>query len=459
MAKMKLLIILLISFCAANTYAQEELSFNFDYARFHYDSVSAYVEFYYSFNQDQLTLTEKNDDFLVEAIIHLDMKAKGSEEYFINKDWKVSNVVRKSTGGLTDKSLVGVFGLVIPNGVYDVTVEGRDFLNETVKKTIKEVIEINPLQSDELGISDIQLATGIKKEGADPNSIFYKNTLEVTPNPSILYSQTSPVLFYYSELYNITKVENEKLKLQKVLTNSAGRIVYNTSKEVVSGQNSIVEIGVVNLKDYPTDTYNLMLGLIDTASNKAMVTNKKFFLYNPGVEDTTLMLASATGYMGSEYGVLSEEECDDMFDKIKYIASGQEIDQYEKIDSVDAKRKYLFEFWNRRDNNPNQPGNSFKKTYMNRLNYVQGNFGNSYREGYKTDRGRVYLTYGEPDQIDRYPNESEYKPFEIWTYHGIESGVEFIFGDVTGFSSYELLHSTKRGELRDDSWRRRLRMN
>ncbi|UCH65583.1 MAG: GWxTD domain-containing protein, partial [Ignavibacterium sp.] len=69
---------------------------------------------------------------------------------------------------------------------------------------------------------------------------------------------------------------------------------------------------------------------------------------------------------------------------------------------------------------------------------------------------RVYLIYGEPSEIDRYPNQTDSRPYEIWSYQDIEGGVIFIFADLTGFSDYLLIHSTKRGELRDDSWERRI---
>ena len=43
---------------------------------------------------------------------------------------------------------------------------------------------------------------------------------------------------------------------------------------------------------------------------------------------------------------------------------------------------------------------------------------------------------------------------EIWHYYAIENGVDFVFVDRTGFGEYQLVHSTKRGELRDDDWQR-----
>jgi hypothetical protein len=64
--------------------------------------------------------------------------------------------------------------------------------------------------------------------------------------------------------------------------------------------------------------------------------------------------------------------------------------------------------------------------------------------------------YGEPTEIERYPNQIESRPYEIWSYDSLEGGVVFIFADLTGFSDYQLVHSTKRGELRDDNWQRRI---
>jgi len=68
----------------------------------------------------------------------------------------------------------------------------------------------------------------------------------------------------------------------------------------------------------------------------------------------------------------------------------------------------------------------------------------------------VYLVYGQPSEIDRYPNQTDTRPYEIWYYYDMEGGGQFIFGDITGFSDFMLLHSTKRGELRDDGWQRRI---
>ena len=94
-----------------------------------------------------------------------------------------------------------------------------------------------------------------------------------------------------------------------------------------------------------------------------------------------------------------------------------------------------------------------------RIKFVENRFKTFNKTGSKTDRGRVYLQYGEPDEMELHPNDYDKKPYEIWYYNSIEGGVIFVFGDITGYSDYELLHSTKRGELRDDNWVRRILAN
>jgi len=64
-------------------------------------------------------------------------------------------------------------------------------------------LEVSAFGTTAPKISDISARCKIITDGADQNSIFYKNTLEVIPNPTRLYSNNSPVLFYYAELYNL----------------------------------------------------------------------------------------------------------------------------------------------------------------------------------------------------------------------------------------------------------------
>ncbi len=70
----------------------------------------------------------------------------------------------------------------------------------------------------------------------------------------------------------------------------------------------------------------------------------------------------------------------------------------------------------------------------------------------KTDRGRILILYGQPNEIERHTNSMDTDPYEIWNYYSLDGGSEFIFADRNGFGRYELLHSSYYKELQNPNW-------
>lgn len=453
----KLILLLFISF---QLFAQNELNLEFDYAQFRYDSTSNYFEIYYSFDQEDLTQTVEDGVSVVKALMHIQIQNTETDELVVNKDWKLVQPVVALSSAEKSKALLGALGFILKKGEYTVNISVKDEINDNIKKAFTENVYVSPFYSNGFVISDIELASRIINDNTNTQSIFYKNTLEVFPNPSILYSYLNPVLFYYSEIYGLNVGDNNNpLELTKVIINSNNQVIDQKKKSISREQESIVEIGFFNLIKEPTDTYTLVLSLSDSVSKKTIVSSKKFFFVNPDVVATNRLDNLQSDYMSSEFAVYLDEECDDLFAKSKIIASSKEIEEYESLDSLNHKRDYLFKFWQRRDNNPNTQVNEFKKEFFERINTANARYKTMSNEGYKTDRGRVFLKLGEPDEIDRHPNETDTKPYEVWYYNQVEGGVVYIFADLTGFNYYELLHSTKRGELQDPNWQRRIQTN
>jgi len=455
MKKFLFLILFALSFKAQD----KELNFEFDYARFNYDTTNTYLEMYYVIEPNDLKIIQKDKQDFVEVDISVTIINKATDKLIVDKKYRVNNIIENTDTTLP--SLVGVVGFLLNEGIYALNVIATDANNSELFKIVNDELSIGIYGENEFSLSDIQLASKIVTENVNQNSVFYKNTMEIVPNPQNIFGKNLPVVFYYSELYNL---ENENtdvktLTLDRKIFNSVGRIVYDKSKEVVRSKNSIVEAGAVNVAKYPTGSYTLALSLIDPANKKAVSSTKKFFIYNPDIVEEQVSDARDLGVIGSEFGVMTEDECDLNYNRIKFIASNNEIDQYEKLSELDSKREFLFNFWQRRDPNPNTPENEFKIEFENRIKFVENRFKTFNKTGSKTDRGRVYLQYGEPDEMELHPNDYDKKPYEIWYYNSIEGGVIFVFGDITGYSDYELLHSTKRGELRDDNWVRRILAN
>ena len=157
--------------------------------------------------------------------------------------------------------------------------------------------------------------------------------------------------------------------------------------------------------------------------------------------------------LGEDYSSMNEAELDQRFDTLIPILSNDEKKAYRDA-SVEGKQNLLSEFWSTRDPDQSTSVNELRVEYMRRLETANQRFGSTQTSGYKTDRGRVFLVYGKPDEIERNPVSVDVKPYETWYYNSIEGGSYFVFVDKTGFGTYELVHSTVRNEIYDPNWRR-----
>jgi GWxTD domain-containing protein len=448
-------ILTLFLLITSQLFTQSNLNFDFDYAQFGYDSTLNYVEFYYSFNQSSLKTSQTDSIKFVEGILHIEIEDTSSGTKVVDKDWKVTHQIKNEAE--SGKYLIGVVGFIIPHGIYKCKISGRDFLDERNKREFIELFKCQRFISEHLSISDIQLASRIIQDSPNKESIFYKNSMEIYPIPSSVFGENQPVVFYYAELYNLLNDgRSENLKLVLTVYNSKGKVVFSKAKNLARGVDSRVEVGSIVINKYPTDTYSMAIALIDSLANYGVSSSKRFYVFNPSIVVADTTTGQISGVFASEFGVMSDEELEDIYGKSKYVASSADIEKYSKIMTTEGKREFLFNFWKDKDNDISTNENEFYKEYMKRVSLSNQRYGSLSRVGWKSDRGRVFIIYGEPSEIERYPNQVDTKPYEIWYYNELEGGVIFVFGDLTGFSDYTLLHSTLRGELRDDNWLRRI---
>lgn len=122
-------------------------------------------------------------------------------------------------------------------------------------------------------------------------------------------------------------------------------------------------------------------------------------------------------------------------DVIRYIASDPEIKEMDRLQTADQRRTFWEEFWKRRDPTPDTPQNEAMDEFYRRVEYANQHF-KAGEPGWKTDMGRIYIMYGQPDEVVRNPIRFEGPPEEIWYYYGERK--TFVFVDKGGFGQYEL---------------------
>ncbi|HEX5603427.1 MAG TPA: GWxTD domain-containing protein [Pyrinomonadaceae bacterium] len=144
----------------------------------------------------------------------------------------------------------------------------------------------------------------------------------------------------------------------------------------------------------------------------------------------------------------------DWLDKdVTYIITDEERKAFKKLATDDERERFIEEFWRRRDPDPDTDENEFKEEYYERIAYANEHFSSGI-PGWKSDRGRIWIMYGKPDERETHPMGGSYErpsyegggstttyPFEIWFYRylgGVGSGVEIEFVDPTGSGEYRI---------------------
>ncbi|MBD3233633.1 MAG: GWxTD domain-containing protein [candidate division Zixibacteria bacterium] len=133
-------------------------------------------------------------------------------------------------------------------------------------------------------------------------------------------------------------------------------------------------------------------------------------------------------------------------DILRYVALPGERDSIRDVEP-DQRLEAIKSFWETRDPSPSTPENELKDEYYNRVRYANRNFTGYGRPGYLSDFGRIYITYGKPEEIERHPFEIDSRPYEIWYYYRYHR--KFVFVDRNGFGYYELAYPGS-GALRMD---------
>jgi GWxTD domain-containing protein len=123
---------------------------------------------------------------------------------------------------------------------------------------------------------------------------------------------------------------------------------------------------------------------------------------------------------------------------VAYIITDAERSAFKNLQSNEEWEHFIEQFWARRDPTPGTPENEFKEEHYRRIAYANQHFASAIA-GWKTDRGRIYITYGPPDEKEVHPsgNQASPVPFEQWLYHyiadiGTNIIIEFIDPNHTG---------------------------
>jgi GWxTD domain-containing protein len=138
---------------------------------------------------------------------------------------------------------------------------------------------------------------------------------------------------------------------------------------------------------------------------------------------------------------------------VTYIITDEERKAFKRLNTDEEREQFVEQFWLRRDPTPDTIENEYKEEHYRRIAYANERYASGI-PGWKTDRGRIYITFGPPDEIDSHPSGGTYErpmaegggetstyPFEDWRYRyidGIGNDVNIEFVDPTMTGEYRL---------------------
>lgn len=138
---------------------------------------------------------------------------------------------------------------------------------------------------------------------------------------------------------------------------------------------------------------------------------------------------------------------------VAYIITDEERAAFKALTTDEEREQFIEQFWLRRDPTPDTVENEFKEEHYRRIAYANERFASGI-PGWKTDRGKIYIMYGPPDEIESHPSGGSYQrpfeegggqtstyPFEKWRYRyieGIGSDIEIEFVDKTMTGEYRM---------------------
>lgn len=284
-------------------------------------------------------------------------------------------------------------------------------------------------------ISQLQFVSHVDQ--SIKNDPFYKNGKNIYPNPSRRYGILSPNLYFYYEIYDLEKyIGDEIILIYSIISQSDSLIKSFHPKKINVPGVSISIVHGLDISHYPSGIYSLNITANDATNNHIVQTERRFEIIQKDH-----LITSAT---------LSEEQLRTASNILTYFLSSRQLSFYNSLD-ISAKAQFLIKFWSERDPTPNSKRNEYLEEIQNRYHYANKHFYWGKKEGWSSDRGRVLIVYGFPEETIQKHSDPETAPYEIWIYQEDRS-YQFVFADINSTGNFILVHSTRENEIHNIQW-------
>lgn len=332
--------------------------------------------------------------------------------------WNTSSEWRESG------SAVSCGLLPVSAGDWIITVRMTDVANGRQGVAVRELSVEYPEH-----LSDVELARTIMPAVEGSVSSLLKGNIIVFPAASTSFSIPGESMLYtYQELYALGGTD--VLRYSKLL-NSEGIPVFARPADAVSIPVGMETVALIDSLDLSVvrEPGLYSLSITYTVDGDTIGTITK-----PMVVEVFLPV-SVESFAGEGSSTRKLQE-------FSILLNQEESVLYGRLDEA-GQTLYYDNYWNAR------PGEHAEFLARNRV--VASRFSAIGKQPWETDMGRVYLIFGEPDEVEANPFSTTQAPYEIWYFYDAEQE-SFVFADLMGSGSYLQIFSTVEGEVSYPNW-------
>jgi GWxTD domain-containing protein len=315
--------------------------------------------------------------------------------------------------------------------------------------------------TDHPAVSDLLLASQMRiTSPGDTVSMpgeFSRGNVRFVTSPVLTLDALEPNLAFLLEAYS--DVETSATTRLEVRSAADGTIIYRLPPvdQTIPAGGGVIR-AQIPLEGLPEGSYDLVANV--TLGERQVERSDRFGIGSLEVAMARSIAArnAARGLDEAYFASLSEDELDRAQEALELIAKSSELAVY-KADgdgalTVNAKRQFLIQFWAERDTDKATAANEYRMAFydlIERADQLFGEDGRNVRPGWKTDRGRVYVKYGQPDERNPFPSGDRAPPFEIWRY--TQGRLRwYIFVDRNNFGNFSLIKTNDQFESSAPNW-------
>ena len=248
-------------------------------------------------------------------------------------------------------------------------------------------IEIPALGGDRLVLSDVTLARAVRP--AEPGSSFGRHGVDFVANPSRNFGLILPTVTTYLEVYGGEDFrEGDTYLVHTSLRDAGGEILLEQLQRARPASASFVSTSALDLTtDVVPGSYYLSVEVGNERTGSTEERRRKI---------EVLWAAHTWG-----------RDPDSVLEEMELIMTEKELRTLANL-STGAREAYLADFWYGLDPDPTEPGNPTEDLFRARIRVADARFRSTQQRGILTDRGRVFVRYGSPDDVNYQYDSSSY---------------------------------------------------